>query len=526
MSDKEYPFNSLGEMIEKKTEEMPDKEIFAFYDECYTYKEFNENVNRLANLLRKTNFKKGNVLATYTFNSPQMLFAFFAVHKLGGAVTPVNTGWKGEEVIHQINHSEATHLLIHSDFLPVIEEIKDSLNNLKEIIVIGNLTDGNYLSYEKEMERSSPEREFDISSGLEDIAFLYYTSGTTGKPKGVPLLHKNILSYWAVKGGGGPGVGGGPAMAGANLTFLIILPLFHVNAMMTSMNCLYAGIRICLRKKFSAREFWEVVEKYKVNVVSAVPAVYNILLKDEENYKKYDRSSLFLAITGAAEISPETIKKFESKFGVMVYEGYGLTEATVASTMNPIGQRKIGSIGKALPGQEVSVMDDDGKLLGPNEVGEIVIRGDNVMKGYYKDQNATRETIDEQGYLHTGDMGYYDEDGYFFIVGRKKDMIIRGGENIYPKEIENVLYEHPNVMESAVVPVPDELMGEEVAAYIVPREGTSLSEEEIIEFCKQKLADYKVPRYIKFVSELPKSHMGKILKRELKNMAKKDFKKD
>jgi len=207
----------------------------------------------------------------------------------------------------------------------------------------------------------------------------------------------------------------------------------------------------------------------------------------------------------------------------MVYEGYGLTEGTVASTMNPMGQRKIGSIGKALPGQEVAVMDDDGNLLGPNEVGEIVIKGDNVMKGYYKDENSTRETIDERGYLHTGDMGYCDEDGYFFIVGRKKDMIIRGGENIYPKEIENVLYEHPQVLESAVVPVPDEVMGEEVAAYVVVRDRNVISEDEVREYCKEKLADYKIPKYIKFLDELPKSHMGKILKRELKKRVREDF---
>ncbi len=520
MTEKKYPFQSTGEMLEKRTEEMGDKEILAYYDETYTYKEFNACVNSLANGLKAIGFEKGNVLATFTYNSPQMLFAFFAAHKLGGAVTPINIDWKGEEVAYQINHSEATHLIVDGNFLPVIEEIKDQLTDLKEIIVVRG-DDLKYISYDKLVAQSSPEREFPLEAKLEDMAFIYYTSGTTGKPKGVPLLHRNIISYWAVPGGGGPGAGG--ALAGANLTFLIILPLFHVNAMMTSMNCIYGGIRMCLRRRFSAREFWAVVERYKVNVVSAVPAVYSILLKDEENYKKYDRSSLFLAITGAAEISPETIKKFEEKFGVMVYEGYGLTEGTVASTMNPIGQRKVGSIGKPLPGQEVAVMDDDGKLLGPNEVGEIVVRGDNVMKGYYKDEESTKGTIDEQGWLHTGDMGYYDDDGYFFIVGRKKDMIIRGGENIYPKEIEDVLYEHPDVMESAVVPVPDPIMGEEVAAYIVLREGSKVTESEIEEYCRSKLADYKVPKYIKFLKELPKSHMGKILKRELKEMAKKDF---
>jgi len=516
----EYPFRSLGEMLEKRAEELKDKTALYYYDDTYTYTQLNEKATRFANALRKLGFKKGDILGVFLYNSPETLISFFGAHKIGVAASPVNTEWKEEEVHHQLSHSEAKGVIVHEDFLPVVENIKHRLPNLKHIIIVEKIPAGRGLDYTTLMNEASPHRDWELSADLEDMAFLFYTAGTTGKPKGVPLLHRNIISYYKAREGGI--VGGGMAFgASLNLVFLVILPLYHVNAMMTSMACINNGFTICLRKKFSAREFWAVVERYKVNVMSAVPAVYNILLKDEENYKKYDRSSFVLAITGAAEISPETIKRFEEKFGVMVYEGYGLTEGTVASTMNPFGERKIGSIGKPIPGQEVAIMDEKGNLLGPRQIGEIVIRGENVMKGYYKDEKATRETIDEQGWLHTGDMGYYDEDNYFYIVGRKKDMIIRGGENIFPKEIEDFIQEHPKVLEAAVVGVPDPIMGEEAKAY-VRKKDPSLTEEELRKYLESKLAKHKVPRYISFVEDFPRNPMGKVLKRELRELAKKE----
>lgn len=516
----DYPFKNIGEIIERRAEELDNKVALYYYDETYTYAQFNENVTKFSNVLRGLGYKRGDILAVFLYNSPQTLFSFFGSHKLGVAASPVNTEWKEEEVHHQLSHSEARGVIVNKDFLPIIENIRKDLPKLEHIIVVSDEPVEGYLNYRELMNKASPYRTWEINTELDDMAYLFYTAGTTGKPKGVALTHRNILSYFKTSGGGM--LGGGMALGkDATLVFLIILPLFHVNAMMTATMCLYNGFTICLRKKFSAREFWAVIERYRVNVMSAVPAVYNILLKDDENYKKYDRSSFVLAITGAAEISPETIKRFEEKFGVMVYEGYGLTEGTVASTMNPFGARKIGSIGKPLPGQEVAVMDEHGRLLGPNEVGEIVVKGENVMKGYYKDEESTREVLDKDGWLHTGDMGYYDEEGYFYIVGRKKDMIIRGGENIFPKEIENVIEEHPKVLEAAVVGVPDAIMGEEVKAY-VRKKDPSLTEEELRAYLESKLAKHKVPKYISFVDDFPRNPMGKILKRELKERAKKE----
>jgi long-chain acyl-CoA synthetase len=276
------------------------------------------------------------------------------------------------------------------------------------------------------------------------------------------------------------------------------------------------GVTIVLRTGFSASEFWEVVEQYGVTFWSAVPAVYNILLQIPETAEGRDLSSVKFGICGAAPMPVDTFRKFEETFGIKIIEGYGLTEGTVASAINPVaGKRKIGSIGKPLPGQEIKILDDDGNELPPGDVGELCVGGGNVMKGYLRKPEANAETL-RDGWLRTGDMAYMDDEGYFFIVDRKKEMIIRGGENIYPKEIDNLLFSHPKILEAAVVGVPDEIMGEEVKAYIVVKPGETMTDEDVRQFCKKNLASFKVPRYVEFIDELPKNIIGKTLKKHLK----------
>jgi putative sterol carrier protein/uncharacterized OB-fold protein len=270
-----------------------------------------------------------------------------------------------------------------------------------------------------------------------------------------------------------------------------------------------------LRRAFSASEFWEVVDRYKVNFWSAVPAVYQILLKDPGR-QKYDLSSLQFGVCGAAPLTKETMQEFEKTFNIPIVEGYGLTEATCVSTINPrSGVRKVGSIGLALPGQEVKILDEQGNECQPMVPGEICIGGAVVMKGYFNRPEATAEAI-VNGFLHTGDVGYKDEDGYIFIVDRIKDMIIRGGENIYPKEIDNVLASHPKIAEAATVGVPDKTMGEEVQVFVIPAD--EITEEEILAYCKEKLAAFKVPKYITILEDedFPRSPVGKVLKKDLR----------
>lgn len=300
---------------------------------------------------------------------------------------------------------------------------------------------------------------------------------------------------------------------GENRNFMCFLPLFHVNALLTCISCLGKGHQVVLRKGFSASDFWEVVEKHKINFWSAVPAVYQILLTDPGR-QKYDLSSMEFGICGAAPMTKEVMQKFEETFGVKILEGYGLTEGTCVSTINPMdGERKVGSIGLPLPDQEVLIVDEHGNEQAPHEPGEILIRGDNVMKGYYNKPGETAKTIDQNGFLRTGDMGIKDEDGYIYIVDRMKDMIIRGGENIYPKEIDNVLSSHPKILEAATVGVPDDTMGEEGKVFIVPQDST-LTEEEVIEYARKNLADFKVPKYVEILEvDLPRNPIGKVLKK-------------
>ncbi len=502
--------------MEKRAGEMADKPSFYYYDDTYTYGSFNTTVNKFANALTRLGIRRGDIVSVLSWNSPEVLISYFAAQKIGAAAGPIVAEFKGDEIAYVLNNSEAKAVVVEEDLLPTLEGIKGKLSFLKHIVVIGSrATNGPYPVFTELVAGASEENPgARVEPG--DMAYLFYTAGTTGFPMGVPLTHKNIMSYYA---NGGGLLGGGGSLAGANIVFLVILPLFHVNAMMTCIGSLNSGVTVCLRKRFSAREFWGVIERYRVNVMSAVPAVYNILLKDDADYTAHDRSSFFLGITGAAAISPETIRRFEEKFGISVIEGYGLTEGTVASTMNPVGERKIGSVGKPLPGQEIRIVDDRGAEIPAGRSGEIVIRGENVMAGYYQNPEATKEVL-KDGWLHTGDIGYKDVEGYIFIVDRKKDMLIRGGENIYPKEIEHILYEHSKVVEAAVVGIPDEVMGEEVVAFLTLKPGAAAGANEIQDYLRTRLAEFKVPRHIAFIDEMPRNPVGKILKKVLRERAK------
>jgi long-chain acyl-CoA synthetase len=341
----------------------------------------------------------------------------------------------------------------------------------------------------------------------EDVAGIIYTSGTTGYPKGVLLTHKNYV------------VNADQVSTACQMTeddrFLCILPLFHVNGqIVTTVSPLFAGGSMVLLRGFSPKEFLPKLSHYRATAFSGVPTVYAILnnLPDAE---EYDLSALRFCICGAAPMPVEVFETFERKYKAFILEGYGLSEGTCASSINPLdGTRKIGSIGIPFKDQEMKIFDENDKELAPEQIGEIVVRGPNVMKGYYKNEEATRETL-RNDWLHTGDLGYIDEDGYFFIKGRKKEMVIRGGENIYPKEIEEVLYKHPAVAEAAVVGVPDKIWGEEVAAFVVLKEGAELKPQEVIDYCKEHLANYKCPRIVEVADSLPKTATGKIQKNRI-----------
>src|ERR1041384_2827999 len=345
--------------------------------------------------------------------------------------------------------------------------------------------------------------------GLEDEAIIIYTSGTSGKPKGCLLTHGNVIanarqiSQWL--------------HFTESDRLLTIMPLFHMNAVsVTTMSALYAGGSTVISPRFSASKFWNIVSDYEITSFGSVATMLSMLLNSYPNGvpEGLKTDQLRFAMCGSAPVPAEVMKKFEETFNCPVIEGYGLSESTCRSTFNPPDERRrAGSCGLPI-GNEMRVVDDNDNDVVDGELGEIVLRGENILKGYFKNPEATEKAF-RGGWFHTGDLGYRDKEGFFYIVDRKSDMIIRGGENIYPREIDEVLYQHPSVAAAATIGIPDKLYGEEVAAFVVLKEEMRATEGELIEHCKSELADYKCPKSIRIVKDIPKGPTGKLLKREL-----------
>jgi long-chain acyl-CoA synthetase len=342
----------------------------------------------------------------------------------------------------------------------------------------------------------------------EDMLYILYTSGTTGKPKGAELTHENLRSATQISV---DLVDSDPE----TVTFGA-LPLFHVFGLTSGLNsCVRVGACLTLLPRFEPGKALEIVQRDKVTTFLGVPTMYAAMLHHDD-HDSFDTSSLDLCVSGGAAMPVEILRGFEDAFGCKILEGYGMSETcAIASFNRPDRERKPGSIGIPVPGVEMKVVDADGKEVPQGEVGEILIRGPVVMKSYWNREDATSETLDEDGWLHSGDMASVDEDGYFFIVDRKKDMIIRGGFNVYPREIEEVLYEHPAVAEAAVVGIPHDSLGEEVGAAVALKAGQDVSTDELRDYVKQRVAAYKYPRVVWITDELPKGPTGKILKREI-----------
>ncbi|WP_051328388.1 long-chain-fatty-acid--CoA ligase [Desulfatirhabdium butyrativorans] len=497
---------NLGQYLDQAVQRYGSAPYLRFYEETLTFADFGRRVDILANKLATLGFQRGDFIHVLVQNSPETLISYFAIQKIGAVAGPINGWWKGPEIEYLLNDSQGVGLIIEDQYVPILKEIRDRCPHLKTVIEVGKDPQPGHIPFASLLE-DPDDTPVTCPCEANDTAYIFYTSGTTGNPKGVLLSHRNVIADVE-------GVTEALHLE-AGQTVLCFLPLFHVNAMLTCTFSLGAGITVVLRRAFSASEFWEVVDRYKVNFWSAVPAVYQILLSDPSR-QKYDLSSLKFGICGAAPLTQETFTKFQETFNIPIVEGYGLTEATCVSTLNPRdGVRKVGSIGLALPGQQVLIVDEEGRELPPGQAGEIVISGDVVMKGYFNRPEETAATI-VNGFLHTGDVGYKDEDGYIFIVDRIKDMIIRGGENIYPKEIDNLLATHPKIQEAATVGVPDPTMGEEVKVFVKALDD-SLTEEEVIEYCKQHLAKFKVPKYVEILEDdFPRSPIGKVLKKELR----------
>ena len=503
---------NLRELVEGQAEKYKDKVFLYWKDETVSYAQLNEFTNKVANFLyNDIGIRKGDKVSVYLPNMPEFVYLYLGIPRIGAIIGPVNALFKAREVQFVVGHSEAKAIVTIPPFMEMVNQIKGELPNLKHIIVIGEPVEGT-LNFGELMDKASPDPSPMIEiDEKEDPAAILYTSGTTGFPKGVLQTHFNIRRNAEMMRDF--------LKLGDNFRFMLILPLFHVNAqVVTIMGPLVIGASCILTPGFSAQTHWETVAKYKASTFSAVPTILSILLRMP--HENLDLSSLKFVVCGAAPLPIEVMKEFEATFNCKVVEGYGLTEGTCASSVNPLpteteDRRKIGSIGIPLPGNEMKIVDDNGNDVPPTTKGEIIIKGDNIMKEYFKNPEANAETL-KQGWLYTGDIGYMDEDGFFYITDRKKDMIIRGGENIYPREIEEVLYSHPDVSLATVIGVRDEVYGELPKAFVVLKEGKSVTEDEMIAYCKTKLANFKIPKYVEFRQTLEQTPTGKIVKQSLR----------
>lgn len=501
-------YRTLPELLAYQVKLSGDMPFILFNERKITYREFDFITNQLARGFKDIGVKKGQVVSIFAVNCPEYVFIWFALNKIGAVMGPINIAFKENETAYVLKNSEAVAVVVSPVLSDVIESIKDQCPDLKHRIYLGGNPVEGSLTLNDLLEGKSDAPLDDEAVLYDDIASIIYTSGTTGYPKGVQLTHWNYIC---------------DASAAAELmplfagdVIMMILPLFHVNAQLaTVMVPMMIGGTVAMLQMFNPAMFWEAVEQYRPVTFSGVPTILSILL-DAPGADTADFSSLRYVICGAAPLPVSLFHRFEEKFGLHILEGYGLTEGTCVSSLNPYyGLRKIGSIGLPLRGQQMVIMDDEENILPPGKYGEICIKGSNVMKGYYKNPKATEETI-INGWLHTGDVGYVDEDGYFWIVDRIKEMIIRGGENIYPREIEEVLYRHPDVAEAAVIGYPSEKYGEVVKAVIVRKPDCETNEDEIKDYCKAKLANYKVPAVVVFREAIPKTQTGKIAKKMLK----------
>jgi long-chain acyl-CoA synthetase len=484
--------STLPELLLRRAGELPDAPFLRHANARWTYGEFGHRVTQVASGLRYAGVREGDVVGVILRNSPEYLEVWWAILWLGAVFNPVNPDLTGREAAGILSDSGATTVIATEEAAAALAE--HELPALRQVI-----TDIDSLRGSGTVDEPEP-----VAS--DALASLVYTSGTTGRPKGAMLSHANFLADTWMLAELAP-VGRGDVMG-------MVLPLFHVNAqVVTTMVPLLIGAQTAMWERFSASTFWATVAEFEPATFSAVPTMLAALLH-APGADEAETNTVRFVICGAAPLSPALFHRFEEKFGIAILEGYGLTEGTCCSTLNPfLGPRKIGSIGIPTRGQEVLIMDEQGRELADGERGEVCVRGPNVMQGYFNRPDATAETL-RDGWLHTGDVGYRDEDGFFFLVDRKKDMIIRGGENIYPREIEDALLEHASVQGAAVIGRPDEVRGEEVHAVLVLAEGAEL--DEIEQHCRERLAPFKVPSTWQVVDELPKTSTGKIDKKPLR----------
>ncbi|MGB4371454.1 MAG: long-chain fatty acid--CoA ligase [Dethiobacteria bacterium] len=520
----EYPEISLYEMFQETVKQYSDLPALSFMGHEITYAGLQSQVEKLAAALEGLGVKKGDRVAIHLPNCPQFPIAFYAALSLGAIAVPCNPMYVARELTHQLNDSETETIITLTSFYKMIKELqpKTTLKNIIAVNLEGDsvkIETGDY-SFASLMKEYGGKQAQPVEVLPEDRAAFMYTGGATGVSKGAILQHRHLLANalqlkaWA------------PDLKNGEEIFLSVLPLYHSYGLTLALNLpVLTGNKMVLLPRFELRSVLQTIDREKPTRFPGVPTMY-VAINNAPDLHEYDLSSIKVCNSGAAPLPVKVQEEFEKITGGKLTEGYGLSEASPVTHSNPIyGKNVPGSIGLPIPDTEMKIVDiETGDTELPiGESGELCVRGPQVMEGYLNMPEETAQSL-RDGWLYTGDIAKVDEEGYTYIVDRKKDMVIAGGYNIFPRDIEEVLYTHPKIKEAAVAGISDPYRGETLKAYVVLKEGETLTEEEVIEFCKENLAAYKVPKLVEFRTELPKTMVGKILRRALREEEEKKTK--
>jgi len=495
----------LNELLEKWSRLQPEKTYLYFHNEQITFKKLFDNVNSVGLYLKHLGIKRGDRVALYLRNSPEFLYAWFALNKIGAVMVPINTAFKKDETSYVLQNSECKGIIAHADVLEeVIVPAAKGTSSIEWISAVSPVMIEGILPFSQFLKQKGPLKTTRWPD--DDLASILYTSGTTGNPKGVMCPHR----YYSYIGTAGSQT----LELTSESSLLTLLPLFHMNAQtLSAMGSMAVGGSLILLDSFNPATFWQDIYNYKATVFNYLGALLPVLSKLPVSHEESHHQA---RIALGAQADPNLIETYEERWNTTIIELYGLTE--IGGACNTFTRRKIGSVGIPLPGHEIKIADESGNLLPYNTVGEITVTGPSITLGYWRNPVETEKTY-KNNWVYTGDLGYLDEDGFLYFVGRKKDIIRRSGENISAVEIENIIMSHPKVMEAAAIAVPDAIRDEEVKVYVVLTEGETLESvppEEIISWCSERLAKFKIPRYIEYRDSLPKTATQKIQKNVLK----------
>jgi acyl-CoA synthetase (AMP-forming)/AMP-acid ligase II len=495
--------STIGEILSKTARRLPDKTAIICDDKTITFHELDSGVNRCAHAFLKKGIKKKQKVAVLCSNSIELVEVFFALAKIGCVTIPLNYRLSGTELSFILEDANSAALIVGEEFNPLVDELKSRLNKIDFMITIGQ-----ELRESDQFSPNQPDHEPEIDVKTEDESFIIYTSGTTGRPRGVVLTHANhffnTLNYTNAY-----------QMEEGDVE-LALSPMFHSSTLGRIVTYVFNGVTFITSHRFDPEKALKLINKHRVTSITQSPTMYAALL-DVSVGDLCSTDSVKRIVSGAAPLFPAIRKRLTRMFPrAGIYDLYGLTEASPGvSILKPDDPPdKVLSVGKPMEHVSIKIVDDEGNEVPPGKSGDIVCNGPNIMKGYYNDLPATQEVL-RDGWLYTGDMGKMDRDGYLYLTGRKKELIVRGGENIYPAEVEAVLHQHPDIQEAVVIGIPDEYWGETVKALVVLQPGVTLTEEEVVAFCTPQLAPFKRPTSVAFLSSLPKNAAGKVMKIQL-----------